>query len=360
MSIFSTVLDTSKLINPAAILEDSYQNQNPFGVPTIVFRSEEFLGFSKKQGRLHRFSRADMVDHIRERLNEFFNHQSGISSPQKDNIVEQYVAEASEQVLVQIVSNLVVPQHIQSGCIPFPFKSINGPFAHQCPENDFEEAMSGLVFTFPEFVNGKAYGESMMSLSEGELPDMPGSVEEWQFLLLWHEFAHTTGAGEPQADKMAAIVTRKAFARSDVIRALADQRMVTSVLNHHQDINVRYYGLPLVENLDEVAAMSQEQVRAFNEGDVKDIRFEKHDYREHKVKGFGQKLARVFPSVFEDIRTKKRPTSMDCLVDFKQEAERLIGDGELQNDSDATLIANRFVCAIDRLSVGKSAYAEPS
>lgn len=359
MPIFTRASDLSE-VDPAKILEDSYRNESPFGVPTIVLKPEEFEEFSEKAGRFRKFSRTDMQDHIKARLAELFNRQSDMSQEQKDYITERYVEEAFEVVMMQIVSNLVIPQYVQSGCVTYPFRGIKGPFAHQSSQNDFENPVSGMVFTFTESIDGRTYGESAMSLAENELPEMPGSSEEWHFLLLWHEFAHTTGAAEPQADKMAAIVTRQAFARSDVIQAFADQRMVTAILNHHRDTSVSYYGLPLVENLDEVAAMPQEQIDAMDEEDIKDIRFNKHDYKADKVRAVGGRLKCAFPDIFETIRKKTQPIAMKDLIDLKQETERLVAEGTFQDDPDTCSIARRFVLAVTRLSEGKGAYTAPA
>ncbi len=355
MSLITTTSNLSAEVDPVKTLHDSLRKERPFDVPTIVLSPEEFSEFSTQSGKLHRFSRVDMVAHMQHRLSEFFNRQHDIPSEIANSITEQYINQASEQVLVTVANNLIVPQYVQSGCILLPFKGIEGPFAHQLDDR-YQEASSGLVFTFSRSVSGRAYGESVMSLAEGELPEMPASDEEWQYLLLWHEFAHTTGAAEPQADKMAAIVTRKAFDRTDIIQAFADQRMVTAVLNHHADIHVSYYGLPLVMGLDEVASMPKRQIDSIDNIDLINIRFEQHDYKAEQVKSFGQNLASEFPEKFDDIRKKRKPITMSVLSAFRDKSEWLMDNTELQDDPDTSYIAGRFMTAIDRLSVGVRAY----
>ena len=131
MSTLITTSNTSETINPKRILEDSCHNDRLFGIPTIVFRPEEFEVFSEKRGKVYHFSRADMTEYMRQKLTDFFNRQSGISDEQKEHIIGQYMAEASEELLVQTVNNLIVPQNFQSGCVAFPFRGIEGPFAHE-------------------------------------------------------------------------------------------------------------------------------------------------------------------------------------------------------------------------------------
>ena len=355
MSLITTSSSSLSVVDPIKVLHDSLNNERPFDVPTVVLKPEEFSEFSTQTGKLHKFSRADMTAHMQSRIQSFFERQQDIAPEQVSQITTQYVEVAAEDILFQVVSNLIVPQYIQSGCVLLPFKGREGPFAHQLNDK-YQEASSGLVFTFSQSVSGKDYGESMLSLVEGELPEMPGSDEEWQHLLLWHEFAHTSGAAEPQADKIAAIVSRKAFDNSDLVRALADQRMVKAVLNHHSDIDISYYGLPLVEGLDEVADMPKEQIDGVGDIELKDIRFEVHDYKSTKMRAFGESLANEFPAEFDTIRQKKKPITMGVLSAFGEKAEWLAGNSELENDPDCHDIAGRFVTAIDRLSVGVRAY----
>lgn len=355
MSLITAPSSSLSIVDPVKILHDSLSNERPFNVPTVILRPEEFSEFSKQTGRLHRFSRVDMVAHMQRRISEFFNRQKDIAPETANNITQQYVEVASEDILVQVVSNLIVPQYVQSGCVLLPFKGIEGPFAHQL-HAEYQDASSGLVFTFSQSVSGRTYGESMISLAEGELPEMPGSDAEWQHLLLWHEFAHTSGAAEPQADKMAAIVSRKAFDRADMIRAFADQRMVKTVLNHHSDVDISYYGLPLVEGLDEVADMPKEQIDGVSDIELRDIRFETHDYKSAKVRAFGAALTDEFPNEFDLIREKRKPITMGVLSAFRDKSEWLVEHTDLSDDLDCHVIAERFVVAIDRLSVGVRAY----
>ena len=352
MSFIHTALGDISNSSPSEILERSLGNEAPFDVPTIVLSSEEFANCSEKQGRIYRFFRDDMVAHMQSRLQDFFGRQDKISQERAEEITREYIEAAPEHILPKIVSNLIIPQYVQSGCVLFPFKGITGPFAHQATE-DFKDADSGMVFTFNKSVDGRAYGESMLQLGENELPEMPGTAEEWQFLLLWHEFSHTTGAAEPHADKIAAIASRQAFAKSDIISALADQRMATAILKHHDDIQISYYGLPLVENLDAVVTMPEDDVQTLDANAVKNIRFETHDYRPHKVRQVGQSLANAFPEEFKNIREHRHPVTMSNLAAFAEKASGIAKDTP---DPDIAFIATRFVTAIERLSTGKTAY----
>jgi hypothetical protein len=355
MTIFYRPNDGSEN-NASTILEQSLNNKAPFGIPTVTLRPEQFKDLSKNKGKVLRFSRADMLALIDNQLKDTFNNHSDLSHTQSKTIINKYLSDASEELMTQIVSNIVIPQHIQSGCIPFPFMGINGPFAHEFNKSNYSEPNAALVFTFCNDVDGKSYGESMMSLEEGSLPEMPGSKEEWQFMLLWHEYAHTTGACEPHADKIAAVITKQAFGNNNVINALADQRLVTSILNYTQHINTEYYGLPLVNNLDDVAQTQQTEIDKLTIEQLKNYRFEKYDYQADIIRKIGDILNQSLHDIFETVSSKKRPITLDNLKQIKEETQNAIDNNLFKDDLDAIRIAKRAVLALDRLTQGKKAY----
>lgn len=343
-------------INAGKLLKMSLKNSAPLDVPTVILTPEQFKGLSNKDGKILRFSRTDMLDVLESRLKNVFNNSSYFSENQSKEIITKYLTEASEELMTQIVSNIVIPQHIQSGCVPFPFMGIKGPFAHDFNEKDYTDPKAAIVFTFCDNVDGKAYGESMMSLAPGELPEMPGTKEEWQFMLLWHEFAHTAGACEPQADKIAAIVTKQAFGKNDVIDALADQRMVTSILNYNKQINTEYYGLPLVESVDLISQTKQSEIDNVSRDTLKRIRFEKPNYQADKLRAVGNVLNQSLSDIFETVKDNKKPIRLKDLKLIRDETTNALNNNAFKGDQDSIKIAKRLILAVDRLTEGKNAY----
>lgn len=354
MPIFTRPDDLSE-IDVQKILDETFNMSAPFDVPIVVIASEEFDHCADRSTRLVRFSRDEMNKVIETRLQDFVAANSDVFAPDVANeIVSEYM-ENTKYLLEVVAKNLILPDEYASGCVAYPFKGLQGPFAHQKGE-EYKDSLSSIILTLPENVTGASYAASNIGVAQGELPELPGSSEEWRLLIAWHEISHTSGAAEMQADKMASIVTRQALGRNGIIQAHADQRIVTAVMNHFEDVQTSYYGWPLTEAIDEVAAMGQAEIDAFSAAEIKDVRFEQPDFKSDKVISLGQRLRDVFPQVFENMEKKIEPMKLRDLMNLKAQTDSFIAEGTFDDDPEEGQIAARFSLALSRLTVGKSAY----
>lgn len=354
MPIFTRPDDLSE-IDAGKILDETYNMSAPFDVPVVVITSEEFDHCADRSTRLVRFSREEMNKVVETRLQAFVAANSNVFAPDVANEVMSEYMENTAPLLEIVARNLIIPDEYASGCIAYPFKGLQGPFAYQQGE-DYQDSLSCIILTLPEHVTGESYVASNIGIAQDELPDLPGSSEEWRLLMAWHEISHSSGAAEMQADKMAAIVTRQALGHSDIIQAHADQRIVTAVINHFDTVQTSYYGLPLVEALDEVVAMDQTDIDELSVAEIKDIRFEQPDFKADKVVSLGQRLRDVFPQVFENLEQKKAPMKLSDLMNLKAQTDSFIAGGAFNEDPEEGQIAARFSLALSRLTAGKPAY----
>jgi len=91
-----------------------------------------------------------------------------------------------------------------------------------------------------------------------------------------HEAAHGTGAGEAQADLMAAVALRKVFENYDFLIKFADKRAFDSVLKHSKKLRPTY-GWGTVDVNDAVAASEEKRILGLTEAQIRALRFKRFD-----------------------------------------------------------------------------------
>lgn len=153
-----------------------------------------------------------------------------------------------------------------------------------------------------------------------------------RFSTIWHEFAHSAGANEPQADMMSAIVTRQAFSPSDLLRRIADERAIDAV-THFENESVREnYGWGVVDANDFVASLSDEKILGISEEEIKSIKFQKFN-------SLGDAIYRVGKVVKED------PDHLTMHI-----------NKTFRDDKQAQYICQRFAYACERLEAGRMGF----
>lgn len=354
MAIFTRPDDVSD-IDPKAILAETYAMVAPFDVPVVVIRPEEFkhcIG----EGRIPRISRDKIIHHFVLRLNELFDaHASGPIKHNEQDIMNVIVGKNSEHLVMEVARSMRVPGYVYAENLQYP----DGyEYAHNLGENDLDELVCDMVMALNESVTGKQIVAEWITTTEDEIMDVPGADAEWQSFAAWHEYAHTTRAAEPQADKMAAVVTKQAFASNEVLQAIADSRMVRAVLRYDlKNQIVNGYGYGQVRALDEVTTMDMATIDNLSKEDIKQMRFEDIDGKLEAVQRVGRILEAAYPQAYENVRKAKAPLRMQDYINFKSEIETLSLSGTFNDDPDTQEVADRLVLAIDRISQGKIAYS---
>jgi len=175
-----------------------------------------------------------------------------------------------------------------------------------------------------------------------ELQDLPGTAAHWSTWVLEHEMAHTAGAGEAQADIMAAAHYIRTFDDTSLTTAIADIRAVNAVTRHTIDSYSDTYGWTPVAALDALMAKGTDSIKTLNDTDIHNLRFEHFDGRRKDVDDFADTLARC-----ELQHGRMRKLSFKTLL---AEAEKLLQGDKLKNKPGAQEIGQRFVMALRRLS----------
>lgn len=184
---------------------------------------------------------------------------------------------------------------------------------------------------------------------------LPVSSSQQRLLTYWHELAHGTKAGEAQADKMSAIIYRKASADTRPLQVRADLRALDAVFTHDRFMGnnpnfprARIYGWQPVDAIDSVVDMQAGQIGQMNEQAVKELSQKGLSEKEldvqvaalHKV---GNRLNNAMG---EAMRKRDLPAIADGLQD-------LLAGGEFMDDPEALRVALRFLLAAERVSTGQ-------
>lgn len=105
----------------------------------------------------------------------------------------------------------------------------NGIFAHQQGRSRYKDRKGAVIIfdkqdAHPEQALGK-----MLGFRKGEMAPLNGSAENLHALILEHELAHVSGAGEAQADAMSAVQYMRLTGQDDMVRFFSDFRAVAAV-----------------------------------------------------------------------------------------------------------------------------------
>lgn len=95
---------------------------------------------------------------------------------------------------------------------------------------------------------------------------------KFHFTALWHELSHAVYAGEPQADAMAAIITRQSIAGGATVRFFADYRAYTSFAYYDNNAVRPHTNWHIVDASDYIGSLPQATIDALDEDQIKAIR----------------------------------------------------------------------------------------
>lgn len=112
---------------------------------------------------------------------------------------------------------------------PRPEEMVFGSFAHQAGKEHYKEKVGGVVLFHPGRGEPETVLRKTMNLSLEGLRDAGIGREEFELMVLEHELSHLAGAGEPQADSMAAIQVMKATESDQMPRYWSDFRMLSTM-----------------------------------------------------------------------------------------------------------------------------------
>ncbi len=184
-----------------------------------------------------------------------------------------------------------------------------------------------------------------LKIPENNIPDVPGSDIEWNFIRLWHEFGHgLKGTSEAAADWVSAVVHRHVFPDPQTLMVLSDFRAIYALLNHDNAQILSARGWSLVDTLDAAVDGIKAPASWEDVGSHIDQPCPAHNSIED-ITYIGQHLRSICKLAFAE---------PDLLM-LGMMADHMAYKGRVENDNQMR-IARRFAIAAQRLSIGRNAY----
>jgi hypothetical protein len=237
-------------------------------------------------------------------------------------------------------------------------------FAHTAGRGRLRAAAAAIVVAPP-----RNFSMARLLLASGfyagggqELEEGDGSA--FLYMVLNHELAHVGCAAEPQADKIAALFTRRAFPGSAVPQVVADVRAITCMARAvraaahpsvEADEQLRRYGWEMVEAGDSAAAMPQGIINRMTDQQIIGTRFERPVQRHGALLRAGRFISDLWP---ENGLRRRNPVGSNPDIHMLALSAEKLKDylPRLAGDPAAQAIINRFIDAATRLSDGIGAY----
>lgn len=335
--------------DPAAILTHCSKLAKPFGIPSVVIRPVD-VPFPEGFLKMKKAEQEKELQHILlPALQKYFGAKYD-NPADATHTVLQYMAEAQiKDYLRQAMTSTTF-----GNALSVRLHTHKGKFAHEVGEEKHVDASWNLVVGAAPYLDAKTRLCYSTGIDASTVKDLPGTKEQWQLAVLWHELAHGTGAGEPHADKMSAIVYRQLQADPSLLHVKADIRAVTAILGYKDEDNIKKYGWPMVEVNDEVARMTPAKIASMSEDDIKAIRFDEFDWKLEAVEIVGEVLAAICPKQMKKQKGKKR--TIEDLKMLGDKVQTCINLGCFDEVPEAKAIARRFFVAATRLSAGMKHY----
>lgn len=320
-----------------AFLNQSYSLEKPLGTTTLFIRPEDFPSQSEAGKQSVLFKAINNLKRIFKTKTATEGALSKKLAPFKyldiDNefnelqkialrSIEQ-AQKSTDDVFDHAIHNLSVPKFAQS--------------AEEQVQDTYMQPFFSVVFPPDKDLK---FAE-MLAMSE--LNFMTETPSQFPFTVLWHEIAHGAGASEPQADMIAATVTRQAFENNHMISGIADVRAFHAVV---YSSNKKGYGWPMVEANDYVMSLPEETIDTMSEQEIKDIRFQKFDHLAETVSEVNRLLKKQVGLAFYDPN----------LLGLAEAAQKLRKDINLSLTDNHKQILTRFELATRRLHRGAVAY----
>lgn len=314
-SLGSPEADAKKLLNETMGIAD------PFGVPTLVIHPEDF---AKDDADTARKKLAGIVD-------EFFSRVSDGDADKKRKLSEMFAEKRFRYIPDSAIYSAGHEEYAD---------------AHNASLGDRDGPLCSIVVAPRMNVSFAKSAQNLTGVAAEKLAALPVSPEQGKLITYWHEFAHGTGANEPQADKMSAIVYRKSFRDTEQLKIQADMRALDAVFSHdvYMDPNKKFarckiYGWPTVDAIDSVVAMSDEEISRMDESAIRAVNTEKFDKKVRALHKVGNELYKRIPNAMVD---RNLPVIAATVRDLLEKGK--FGDG----DDDRNKIATRFLLAAER------------
>lgn len=338
--------------DPAAILNHCSRMRYPFGVHTYTLRpalarvADNFVDLAKERQEA-------IVQHVIMKAIQKYLKTSSVSEVDATTITLKTMA--SKDLKHKFRMAALNPNYCNATCIAI--SGNKGKKAHEFEPDDYKEPSWSLVLAPSKGYSAKGFFRYSTGANTDKMPEFPGKESQYRLFSLWHEYAHTAGADEPQADKMAGLVYRQLSPEDPrVIHVKADMRAVSAVLRGNFEKTSKKYGWAMVTALDTVAAMDQSTINEMSMEDIKAIRFEKFDHHWESVKAVREVLSFICPTILPNADTHKVATA-EGLKKLGVKILDCIDAGIFDEAKDAKKIGLRFAMAALRLTSGDKHYA---
>ncbi len=299
------------------MLTQTYALQDPLGTPTLFLNPDDFSPHWLEQSP--KFLQAilkgeppnsgKIKGEIHDRIDDFVDQGmfDDLDEAQRDHVIKTLHKGALE--LTGIIGFARLNPDVPKMTTRIHFRDVLK--AHYFPEDDYDPPIRGVVVTPQTSVSAGQMAKYFSGDYTDTAPEMPGTKSQHQFNIVWHEVGHGTGAGEPQTELMAGLITRKAFADNKMLSMNADGRAVRAVF---QQANMRpdvmshtgmtpernKYGWPMVEVNDYAVQMNEAVIDGLDEDAIKRVRFQKFDHQGDAVKGASNALKWEDPAAFDN------------------------------------------------------------
>lgn len=302
------------------LVEATFSLRNPLGVPTIFFQPHEFDQAKNIK---------DILAIVNPRLQAFS------ASPEFAHIYsgkEDVFSAHADTGYVRTLLRYVHTGETMPECRPLTHRKFTD-FADRYARREYIQPLYNVV------IAGNSLQQDFM---KGQNVELPFSLH---FLSEWHEIAHGTGAGEPQADLMSGCVTMKAFEDPRIIIWQADKRAYDAVNLADNPMYRERFGWAVVDANDYLAAQDQKRVLGLNEEQIRAMRFV-------HFQSLSETLQRVSQAIIrreaEMAQSGSKTSRVEAIMDLAQT--------EFKDDPAASYMTKRFALARLRLPRGLAGY----
>jgi|GEM_PF-3667395 len=347
----ATKADAQKLLTQSLTL------RNPFGIPTILVEQEKIRrgievrsAFKKAVTDKPVFPRywgslpyGEEGHNLNRYYRDVFNDPARFPAEQGAKLYKMATRLLFDNDDLECI-------YIQDGFSEFSLvdrvRQHDGKIANpdEYQADQYIDPTSNIVVVAKHAVSGRRFLADLLMVPEKTVKPMPGDHEQLKFFGLWHEYAHGTGAGEPQADMMAALMYRKFFKDQALLPMISDTRFIASVLQYDCTMmRTNYYAMD--EAIDFVIAMDQADIDAMSMDDIKAMRFKKFEKNEEAIVSAGSELEEAGVEAFNT-----------CHLPLLEDLSKELAQKHAQSDDPTGGVLQRFHRATRRLNIGLPIY----
>ena len=320
-------------VTAARLLKESLALKDPFGVPTLLIRPEDFEPTESEAERnaFPNLAEAKLKSRIDAHIEKFLTEVSA-GDKNKNEALSEMLAGSMGYIAEKARKSAGNKDYNDANTASFVLKG----------EKD---SVCGIIVEPRESYSFYKFSSYLTGVKQEQFANAPPiSAEEGRLLTHWHEAAHTTGADEAQADKMAALVIRRALPDSQILSVYSDMRALDALYSYKEKCRdgsdrISNYGWNCVDALDAVLKMPIEQVRGMSEADIRRTVDEKFDPRVDAIKKVSSILEEENPDAMKNRDLNQTAESLRKLL-----AENAFGD----SGDEATKVARRALKAIER------------